>query len=485
MATASSRPRFRELVLFLLFVVVATTVSMFHEFWRDELQAWMIVRDSASIADLLDNTRYEGHPSLWFLLLFGLKQIAPGAAAMKALHLCIASASAWLILRFSPFSRGHRALLVCGYFFLYEYAVIARNYAVGVFFVLVACVLFPRRASRGPFLAIALAIVGMMLANLYSFLLGVGFAFLLFADDWRRSGGFGWRRLPGYAVIAAGVLLFWVDVATPADYGYWPGWRTVIASRPLAEALARAGCVFFPIPKDDVGFWNTMFVSNMWIQAVCGAAALIAAAGIIPRKQLARWFFMFCAAALLLFSYVKFPGYLRHNGHLFVAFVAMCWIEPCLSGPERPRRRLAGALLTFILATQAIAGITASALEIAYPFSQARVTADWINRYRPQTVVIARDESGASAVAAFLDAAPYYPRSRTFGTWIRWTNRRFVDVEGKSLIQVGDSLAAALGRRALWLTTAPLDSAAAYGLRPVMTFAPSVAPLESYWLYER
>jgi len=339
-----------ERVLFLLFLVVAATVSACHEFWRDELQAWMIVRDSASMADLLHNSRYEGHPSLWFLLLFGLKQIAPGLAAMKVLHLAIAAAGAWLILRFSPFSLLRRALLVFGYFFLYEYTVIVRNYAVGVLCVLAACALFPRRASRGAFLLIALAVAGMMLSNLYSFFLGLAFALLLFADEWCRPGRFDPRRLPGYAVMAAGALLFLVDTQPPADYGYWPTWRTGLAIRPLAELFARAGYVFFPVPSPELHFWNTVFYPNAWLQAAVGIGMVAAAVRFFPRKPLSRWFLGFVAAELLLFSYVKFPGSFRHNGHLFIAFVAMCWIEPSLPGPERPRKRAAEVLFTLVLA---------------------------------------------------------------------------------------------------------------------------------------
>jgi len=33
-----------------------------HEMWRDELQAWMLARVSATPATLLAKLRYEGHP---------------------------------------------------------------------------------------------------------------------------------------------------------------------------------------------------------------------------------------------------------------------------------------------------------------------------------------------------------------------------------------------------------------------------------------
>jgi hypothetical protein len=475
-----------ERALLVLFLAVATTVSHFHEYWRDELQAWMIVRDSASVAELLHNSRYEGHPSLWFCLLFCLKQVAPGLAAMKALHLAIAASSTWLILRYSPFSLRHRALLVFGYFFLYEYAVIARNYAVGVFCVLAACALFPRRASPGAFLLIALAVAGMMLSNIYSFFLGLAFAFLLIADGWRRPGRFAWRRWPGYAVMVAAALLFLADTRPPADYGYWPTWRTGLGLRPLAELFARAGYVFFPIPSAGTHFWNTVFYPTDGLQAAVGLGVVAAAVWLIPRKSLSRLFMGCVVAAVLLFSYVKFPGHFRHNGHLFIAFVAMCWIEPSLPGPERPRKRVAPVLFTVILIAQAVAGVMASIMEVTRPFSQAQSAAEWINQNRPGSLVVAHDDAGTSSAAAFLDTPPFYPRSGTYGTWIVWNTRRLEsNITEQSLVVTGDSLAVTTGKEVLWLTTEPIGGAEKYGLVLVKRFEPSVEPLESYWLYGR
>ena len=42
-----------------------------HELWRDETQAWAVARDSGSLFQLLaTGIRYEGHPPLWYCLLY-------------------------------------------------------------------------------------------------------------------------------------------------------------------------------------------------------------------------------------------------------------------------------------------------------------------------------------------------------------------------------------------------------------------------------
>jgi hypothetical protein len=47
-----------------------------HELWRDEVQAWLLDRDSSSAIDLLSRQKYEGHPALWQLLLMPLTRIS-------------------------------------------------------------------------------------------------------------------------------------------------------------------------------------------------------------------------------------------------------------------------------------------------------------------------------------------------------------------------------------------------------------------------
>lgn len=54
------------------FLVAGAFVMAHHELWRDEVQAWLLARDSSSAIDLLSRQKYEGHPALWQLLLMPL-----------------------------------------------------------------------------------------------------------------------------------------------------------------------------------------------------------------------------------------------------------------------------------------------------------------------------------------------------------------------------------------------------------------------------
>jgi hypothetical protein len=139
-----SENRFAALVT-LAFLLVAGLGIARHEMWRDEMHAWTFALDSRTPAELLHNMRYAGHPPLWHLLLFVLSRFTARPEAMQALHLLLAAGTVWLFARFAPFSRRVRALFAFGYFPLYEYGVISRNYAIGALFLVAVCAL---RAAR-------------------------------------------------------------------------------------------------------------------------------------------------------------------------------------------------------------------------------------------------------------------------------------------------------------------------------------------------
>ena len=61
--------------------------------WRDEIQAWLLVRDSADIFSLSQNLKYEGHPGLWHYLLFPLTRIFNDPFYMQVLNLIISKAN--------------------------------------------------------------------------------------------------------------------------------------------------------------------------------------------------------------------------------------------------------------------------------------------------------------------------------------------------------------------------------------------------------
>ena len=130
------------------FLILGGLTAFNHEMWRDEIQAWLLARDSASFFELFAHLKYEGHPGLWHLCLMPLSRITASPVIMQVFHLFIAGVTVYLFVRYAPFNWLQKFLFCFGYFVLYEYAVIARNYALGLLLLILFCVLFRERYKR-------------------------------------------------------------------------------------------------------------------------------------------------------------------------------------------------------------------------------------------------------------------------------------------------------------------------------------------------
>ena len=135
----TSSARLKLWIVFLLYVIVAGFAIANHELWGDEIHSWNIVKASCSISELINNTRYEGHPPVWYLILWGISKFTHNLVYVQVAQLIIASSVAYIVLFYSPFPFISRILIPFGYYFLFEYGILSRNYAIGVLPALCIC----------------------------------------------------------------------------------------------------------------------------------------------------------------------------------------------------------------------------------------------------------------------------------------------------------------------------------------------------------
>ncbi|MCM1578405.1 MAG: hypothetical protein NC078_06375 [Ruminococcus sp.] len=128
-------------VLFVLFILLQGVVSLFHEPWLDEAQAWLIARDASYYDMIFVIPHYEGHPCIWTLLLsIPAKLGLPYEGSLKVIMLIISALCAYLLMFRSPFPDLVKAMIPFTYFFFYQYGIIARPYGLLTLgFLLAAC----------------------------------------------------------------------------------------------------------------------------------------------------------------------------------------------------------------------------------------------------------------------------------------------------------------------------------------------------------
>ena len=120
-----------EWTVFGLFAVFFILISVFHEPWFDEAQAWQIARCASLKEILLTIPHYEGHPPLWHLILAIPARLGvPFEWGLKTVGVLIAFAAAGLLIFRSGLPRAFRLCLPFSFFIFYQYGVIVRPYGL-------------------------------------------------------------------------------------------------------------------------------------------------------------------------------------------------------------------------------------------------------------------------------------------------------------------------------------------------------------------
>ena len=432
-----------------IFLLLGGFIAWHHEMWRDEIQAWLIARDSSSPIEVLYHlNRGDGHPGLWHLCLYYLKQVTRSPVIMQPFHLLIACTSVYIFVRFAPFTRLHKALFPFGYLVFYEYAVICRNYAIGALLLFAFCALFKEWKTRFPLLGFILLLLAHtnIVALIVTIAIAVGLSWELISASSRPDK----RDIRvGLSLILFGILTSIIQLkpSTPGRFEWTDLTRGVSDFERFQNAVNIIPKAFFPIPEITLRFWNTFLLDQIpgANSVMFGLATLIFLFAVIflLRKPAALLIYLIGTLGILAF-FASYFGFIRHWGNLFILFLAAIWISRyCADAPPRHRtrhepfsrrlNRLSLAtersltyVLILLLTVQLIGGVAAASLDVKYPFSEGKAVARFIKEAELDDMMIAPEvRSDVSLeILGYLERNQfYYPRPRRFGSFISWDQR--------------------------------------------------------------
>jgi hypothetical protein len=469
----------------LAFLIVAGLGIARHEMWRDEMHAWTFAADSRTPVELLHNMRYAGHPPLWHLLLFGISRFTSRPEAMQVLHLLLAASSVWLFARFAPFSRRVRALFAFGYFPLYEYGIISRNYGIGLLLLVAFCAV--RAARPRAWLPLSLLLAGLALTNTYTWLLSAILAALLVFESVRdpvarqAAASRPWKPLLAACVLTAAASLAAFQMI-PAQGGYYkvnlkPRWNPDVALVTLAT-VAHAD-----LPLPDTGSYSAWNSSLLW-RLGYGAMALIALAlvggsALLLRRAPAVLLVFLCGTAVLLaFTYFEYFGSLRHHGHHFLLLVACFWLAQSADGSGRRRELLLTGLLLIHLAAAAVL----YPLDLLLPFSESKAAAEVLRQNGLAAApILATQDHLVSPVVGYLGRPLYFLESRSLGRFVQY-NQQWQErlPPGEHCRRLREWLARCGGSTVVVSTRPPVDCGPDLETIVVADLRQSIVPDERY-----
>jgi hypothetical protein len=396
-----------ELVVLTLYCLVLVPLLYNNVLWRDEMQAWLLARDSAGIFDLFRNLRYEGHPALWHLILMPVTRLTGDPEAMKWVQGALAVTTVAIVLLRAPFNRLEKAMFPFAYFPLIEYGIVSRSYVVGFLLVAATCAIWRQRFERPILVAALLA----LMANVHVFFGIISAAFVVahFVDRWTRPApasaqGRG-RELTAAAIFIAGFALAVITAVPEQDHAFASIWKLTFVPERAVDTFNGLGAIF--------GNASTRF----------GLPALVVMLVLVWRLRSdysAVSFFLAATIGLFTFMYIKHGGGPRHFGTFFVVFIATIWMA-------RTKVAMSGQYLLFaVLLVNFFAMPGAVWREFTIPRSHAEDVAAYIrqNGWDRQPIIGAPD-SFLSTIVSYLDIdRAYYLNGARWGSFVIWNRPR-------------------------------------------------------------
>jgi hypothetical protein len=509
---AASYPRFLgtaqrfERFVFGVFALLLGLVTWRHEMFHDELQAWLIARDSPSLAALFRNLRYEGHPALWHLLLYIPAHISWNPVSMQVLNYLLALAQGWLILSARRVRWYLLTLAAFSFFVFYGYGAVARNYMLAMLLLTAAarCFLSERPRRWVGIILLALAIH----THFFAIPIAAVIFFWLYCFPDADSLAHPARLLRSRQFWTAIVLLLaslagaYFTMRPPADIftpGYTSGKESLAGYFLICEG--RAWQAFFPIPGSYIphGLLEVL-VPRHHPSAVAAFLSLVVFLLVAAtlRTARARYFFL-CAAFFDLVAFaatVHFPP-VRHYGLIFASLVIALFIDAVpASGSSKPGRsqsswlpaRVGTLLLASFLGIQTIAALVSAGLDVLRPYSEAKVTSQWLQRsgLASNPMVLQPDYAGVGLVGYLQRPSAYYTTCRCFESFVVWNTQRdeqhTVDHEDLDRVRATSTLPI------LVITNAPLPDSTreGLGLHLIQSFDQHpIYPDERYFIYQQ
>jgi len=493
-------------VLVLIFFCLGFIGILNHAMWRDEINVWLIARDSESLFELFRNIKYEGHPGLWYLCLFLLNQFTSNPVAMQIFHLFLATGFVYLFVKYSPFTPLQKTLFFLGYFPIYEYLLISRNYAIGILLVFSFCTLFPTRQKTYIFLSLILFFLAN--SNAYCLLIAIALGLTLIVEyslSKKITNSLAASRsdaLCSLIIFCLGVVISIAQLIPPADSTLQGGltrWILQFDLTHLAKALTRIwnGYILIVLPSGRC--FDQVIIALLSLFLVAFAATLLI------RKPLALFLYLFGTLEIFLFTYVKFLGSARHYGHFYILLLVSLWISSYypksnLLIPQNqffPKRVQQGfriwmgfvkeykkAFLIVILSAQLVAGIFAFSRDLLVPYSASREAARFMQSQKlDKMFIVGSRDAFVSPLCGYLNRKIYYPERAGIGSFVLFNSQRR-ELNSVAILEQVSQIIKEKQINVLLVLSRELDTSRAdIQVSPLSKFTKSFITDERYYLY--
>jgi len=432
-----------------VYVAIVAALASHHVLWRDEARALNIVTASSTLRDLFQNLRNEGHPALWYLVLYAGYQITRSTLVLKASSVLAATAAVFVFLARSPFPSYQKALFVFGGLPLFLYSVYCRSYCLTMLFLILYAAVHRSRFEK-PF-AVAWALA--LLANTHALALilaGALWCALVVESVAVRATMGGGRR--GLRIVLAHAL---TAVALVVSVLPLPPDRTTTvtplyhfdapsAIRAAAHALLHTGDIL----ASGFGVDNGYFVTFMFL----------ALAVYLLRQPALALALVLATTGFVVFSALIYPLQGYQKCLLVLLVVVLLWLDaeneprrwtsPWLSGAIEALGRARAPALSLLLLMHLALGISSISIDASRGVSSSRGLGMYLrhNEELREAIVMGEPGNWMESLHYYATNRIYFAREERFGTWAHFTTESRATLTLNELLAIAERLQGEQGK---------------------------------------
>ncbi len=396
-------------ILILLFWGGLTLLlTLHHEIWRDEAQAWLVVRD-LDLLGIIRHVRTEGHPLLWYFLILPFAKLNLSVLWMQIFNWLLVFAGGAFFIFYSPFNKFLKTVFLFSSGMFYLLPVFSRSYSLIPLLIFLIAHFYPKRRCN-PYLY---AILLILLANTHVIMFGFVFALLLLYlyELFKERGGADFRS----DLTAASV----VGIALCAIVFYLWGAREqhiyVSVYETTTIAVIRSWVAY--LTGFSSGFFAVIFY--------CGLLAVFA----YLFKRCPKMFFVFFVSFAFQFAIYRWIWrFLPQRAYTIILILLFClWVVWRIKDSD-DRFKLFDKIIVYVCSIVFLLSTIPSGLRFALTdwgldYSDSKNVAKFIQKnIEPDAVIVSTYDLITAGVLAYLPERKFYSAEyQKYYTYSLWT----------------------------------------------------------------
>ena len=388
----SKKEKIIYIFIFAIYAIINLTFVLKHEPWRDEIHAWLMSK-TYSISELFIESRFDGHPILWHLILMPFAKLNFPIITLNIINYIIVLFSAYLLLFKSRLSLLFKLIVLFTIPFTYTYSAIARNYSLILLFLMLIAIVYPKRFEK----PILYSILICLLIHTHSLAWGIVAGLTITFHFVEIYKSIKYKNVPNIKKIIVGLVLIVINtlIVVFELYGTTNSNYALVITDYVIYVISIIGLLLL-----------SFLISSLWI-----------------KKYWKEFFIILVGLGFQVIVYTTFYSSILYQRFILIFVLALFYLLLLsAAGLEKKKLDIICIIYLFFICLFGIKLFMQNLIsDIKYDYSSAQEMAVYINNNLPENTTVLIDVSViGQSIIPYLDNATLYDIS--YNTFVDCAN---------------------------------------------------------------